>query len=205
MWPKGGKTAQLARNMGEGGKSLRSSVAQTTTNQEKSNSHHIGNHTKRRQGRQRITFLKAISRKNPDNNFYQQVKQYIPKMTKTQTVQTDNFEVLVGTQTDVSEMQDPFVSRINYNIASQEDRAPNEESPIMARTQPKATQLEACHHETTEGIVATVNQTTMTETEEDTSPFRKRLKKVLGVKIIAAATKKDRNLRLLINFVKKRD
>ena len=75
----------------------------------------------------------------------------------------------------------------------------------MTRTQPEATQLEASHHEITEGIVATVNQTTMTETEEDKPLFRKRLQKVLGFKFIAAATKKDKNLRTLINCVKKRN
>ena len=41
--------------------------------------------------------------------------------------------------------------------------------------------------------------------QEDTPLFRKKLQKVLGVRFIAAATKKDRNLRPLINFVKKRD
>ena len=102
--------------------------------------------------------------------------------------------MLVGTQTDASEerpeIQDQFVSRINYNIPSQEERARNEEPPTMTRTQP-----EASHHETTEGIAATVNQTTLAETEED----RKRLQRVLG------ATKTDRNLRSLITFVKKGD
>ena len=114
----------------------------------------------------------------------------------------------MGTQTGISEerteMQEQFVSRINYNIASQEERAPNEEPPTMTRTQLEATQLEASHHEITKRIVATVNQTTMTETEEPPL-FRKRLQKILGVKFIAAATKKDRNLRPFINFVKKRD
>ena len=41
----------------------------------------------------------------------------------------------------------------------------------MTRTQPEATQLESSHHEITEGIVATVSQTTMTEAEEDTPLF----------------------------------
>ena len=111
--------------------------------------------------------------------------------------------MLVGTQTDASEerpeMQDQFVSRVNYNIPSQEERARNEEPPTMTRTQPEATQLEASHHETTKGIAATVDQTTIAETEEDTPLFRKRLQRVLG------ATKKDRNLRPLMAFVKKGD
>ena len=85
-------------------------------------------------------------------------------------------------------------------MASQEERAPNEEPATMTKTQ-----LEASHHETTKEIVATINQTTMTETEEDTPLFRRRLQKVLAIKFIAAATKKDRSLRPLINFVKKWD
>ena len=130
-------------------------------------------------------------------------------MKTTQAVQTDNFEVLVGTQTDISEerteTQEVFMSRTNYDIASQEEGAPNEELPTMTRTQPEATQLESSHHEITEGIVATVSQTTMTEADEDTPLFPQRLQKVLGVKFIAAATKKDKHLIPLINFVKKQD
>ena len=83
--------------------------------------------------------------------------------------------------------------------------APSEEPPTMSGIQSKALQLEPSHHEITEDIMATVNQTTMTEAEEDTPLFRQRLQKVLRVKFIAATTKKDRNLRPLINFVKKRD
>ena len=80
----------------------------------------------------------------------QPAKQRIPKMKTTQAVQTDNFKVLVGTQTDISEerpeTQEVFMSRINYDIASQEEGAPNEEPPTMTRTQPEATQLESSHH-----------------------------------------------------------
>ena len=79
---------------------------------------------------------------------------------------------------------------------------PSEEPPTMSGTQSKAPQLEPSHHKITEDIVATVNQTTMTEAEEDTPLFRQRLQKVLRVKFIAATTKKDRNLRPVINFVK---
>ena len=68
----------------------------------------------------------------------------------------------------------------------------------------KNTSLEASHELITEGVVATIERSTMTtETEEDTPLFRKKLQKVLGVRFIAAAIKKDRNLRPLINFVKK--
>ena len=64
-------------------------------------------------------------------------------------------------------------------------------------------QLEASHTEIMDTVVATVEKAT--ETEEDTPLYRRKLQRVLGVPFIAAATKKDRNLRSLINFVKKRD
>ena len=68
-------------------------------------------------------------------------------------VQTDNFKVFAGTQTDKredrGEMQVQFVSRLNYNIASQEERAQNEEPATM-----KKTQLEASHHKISEGMVS---------------------------------------------------
>ena len=58
----------------------------------------------------------------------------------------------------------------------------------------------------TEDLAATLEMaTSIVESEEDTPLFRQRLQRVLGVRFIAAATKKDRNLRPLINFVKKRD
>ena len=60
----------------------------------------------------------------------QPAKQRIPKMKTTQAVQTDNFKVLVGTQTDISEerpeTQEVFMSRINYDFASQEEGVTNE-------------------------------------------------------------------------------
>ena len=84
----------------------------------------------------------------------------------------------------------------------QEETSHNEAPPTMTRN----TSLEASHELITEGVVATSERSTMTtETQEDTPLFRKKLQKVLGVRFIAAATKKDRNLRPLINFVKKRD
>ena len=101
-------------------------------------------------------------------------------------IQTDNNKVLVGTQTELREghpeTNEVFVSRINFDIASQEESTPNEEPsmPTMSGTQSKAPQLEASHHEITEGIVATFNQTTMTEAEKDTPLFRQRLQRFWG-------------------------
>ena len=130
-------------------------------------------------------------------------------MKTTVAKQTDNNHVLVGTQTELGEehpaTNEMFVTRINFDIASQEECTPNEEPPTMTGTRSSPPQLEASHHEIADKIVATVNQTRITEAEEDTPLFRQRLQKVLGVKFITAATKKDRNFRPLINFVKKRD
>ena len=48
----------------------------------------------------------------------------------------------------------------------------------------------------TEELVATVEKATnTTESEEDMPLFRQKLQRVLSVQFIAAATKKDRNLR----------
>ena len=70
----------------------------------------------------------------------------------------------------------------------------------------KNTSTEASHAFLTEGLVATLQKTSnTTEAEEDTALFRKKLQRLLGKRFIAAATKKDRNLRPLINFDKKRD
>ena len=66
-----------------------------------------------------------------------------------------------------------------------------------------SSQLEASHSEIMDTVVATVEKAT--ETEEDTPLFRRKLQKVRGFPFIAAATKKDKNLRPLIKFVKKRD
>ena len=67
----------------------------------------------------------------------------------------------------------------------------------------KKTSPEASHELVTEGLVATLEKATnTTEAEEDTPLVRKKLQQVLGVRFIALrSTKKDRNLRPLIDFV----
>ena len=137
------------------------------------------------------------------------------KVKSTQAMQNDVNKATAGTQTDNSkpETNEHCVNqstttmsvrrntrRVNHSNVSQEEYAPNEEASTMTNTR-----LEASHHMITERIVATINQATLTESEEDTPPFRQKLQKVLGVKFIAAATRKDRTLRPLITFVKKRD
>ena len=78
----------------------------------------------------------------------------------------------------------------------------NEVPPTMTTN----TSIEASHEMITEEIIATVEKATnTTESEKDTPLFWKKLQRVLDVQFIAAATKKDRNLRPLINFVKKKD
>ena len=93
------------------------------------------------------------------------------------------------------------ISRGDPNICAQEERTHNIETPTMG-----SATLEASHEMITEELVATVEKATNTvESEEDTPLFRQRLQRVLGVRFIAAVTRKDQNLRPLINFVKKRD
>ena len=82
----------------------------------------------------------------------------------------------------------------------QEERRHNEEPPTMTAN----TLLEASYELITEGLVATLeNALSTTEAEEDTPLFRIKLQRVLGVRFIAAATKKDRNLRPLKKFCQK--
>ena len=95
--------------------------------------------------------------------------------------------------------QEIYVSREDPNVCLQEETSPNVEPP----TKTTSLQLEASHTEVMDTVVATVEKAT--ETEEDTPLFRRKLQKVLEIPFIAAATKKDRNLRPLINFVKKPD
>ena len=115
------------------------------------------------------------------------------KVKSTQAMQTKDNKATAGTQPDnpQPETNEHCVSRVNPNLVSQEEYveyASHEETPTMTNTQ-----LEAGHRMITEGIV-TINEATMTESEEDTQLFRQNLQKVLGVKFITAATRKDRNL-----------
>ena len=101
--------------------------------------------------------------------------------------------------TEIQQEQEIYVSRVDPTVCLQEETSPQVEPPTMTTS----LQLEASHTEVMDTVVATVEKAT--ETEEDTPLFRRKLQKVLGVLFIAAATKKDRNLRPLINRVKKRD
>ena len=115
---------------------------------------------------------------------------------KTTTVtQTDN-----NTETDTTLVEkEIWVSHVDPSVCLQKETTPNVECPTMTIS----SQQEASHNEIKDGVIATVEKTT--ETEEDTPLFRRKLQRVLGVLLIAAATNKDRKLRTLIIFVKKRD
>ena len=94
------------------------------------------------------------------------------------------------------------VSRVDPTKTIQEEKKHNKVPP----TTTTSTSLEASHQLITEGLIPTIEKATnTTESEEDDPLFRKKLQRVLGVRFVAAATKKDRNLRPLIKFVKKRD
>ena len=122
--------------------------------------------------------------------------------TKAATIQTlisEPRNTTTSTQTPgKGTVTDIFVSRVDPNICVQELETHNFEPPTMGPTT-----LEASHEMITEELVAKAKNTV--ESEEDTLLFRQRLQRVLGVRFIAAATKKDRNLCPLINFVNKRD
>ena len=124
---------------------------------------------------------------------------------ETRSCQTETETTSNSTQTNSSGEQKSddkiWVSRVDPTKTIQEKRRHNEAPPKMT----KITSLEASHELITEGLIATLEKATnTTEAEEDTPLFRKKLQRVLGVCFIAAATKKDRNLRPLINFVRKR-
>ena len=120
----------------------------------------------------------------------------------TQTLESQNTTSTTQTPDRSKDTAEICVSRVDPNICIQEELTHRVKHPTMG----PPTQLEASHEMITEGIVATVEKATSTvESEDDTPLFRQKLQGVLGVRFIAAATKKDRNPRPLINFVKKRD
>ena len=68
-----------------------------------------------------------------------------------------------------------------------------------------AQQLEASHKTTMSGIVATKDQATATSDIIEVTPLeREQPTKVLGIAIITTATRKDRKIKPIVNFVKKR-
>ena len=116
-------------------------MAQTTTNEKKAEANTSASATTQ------INVMAAreliSSRPPPVKNFRtiteenpRPVKQRYPKKKTTVAIQTDNDKMLVANQTDIREerpeTQEVFVSRINYDIASQEECAPNEEPPTMS-------------------------------------------------------------------------
>ena len=118
---------------------------------------------------------------------------------ETRSCQTENDTNSTATQTKFSVEQQKsddeiWVSRVDPTKTIQEEKRHNEASPTMTETR----SLEASPELVTEGMVATLEKATKTtEAEEDTPLFRKKLQRVLGVRFIAAVTKKDRNLRPL--------
>ena len=69
-----------------------------------------------------------------------------------------------------------------------------------------AQQLEASHEMIVLSIVATMDQaTTNSEIVEDTFMYRSNLQKVMGITFIATVTRKDKNLKPIVNVVKKSD
>ena len=127
----------------------------------------------------------------------------ITQTTINTEVESRTTKSTTASQTNNNAGDDPlvekeiWVSRVDPSVCLQEETTPNVEPPTMTTS----SQLEASHNKKMDTVVATVEKAT--ETEEDTPLFCRKLQKVLGIPFIAAATKKDRNLRPLIKFVKK--
>ena len=103
---------------------------------------------------------------------------------------------------DVSEEYYHCVSRVDPSIQKMEELTPNEAlSTITSHTQ----RLEVSHETIGPNVVATMDQETVTELQENTPLYLKIVPKVMGIGFIAATTRKDRNLKPIIKFVKKRD
>ena len=107
--------------------------------------------------------------------------------------------IATQTKSDRSEKEETeeiCVSSVDPNICMQEEKTHNVEPPTMTTT----SQLEASRCMITEALVGTIEKSTSTaEAEEDTPLFWQKL-----LRLLAAATKKDRNLRPLKNFEKKK-
>ena len=116
----------------------------------------------------------------------------------TQAAQTEMQTTTIATQNTSNRKEDTEENcRVDPNICIQEEHTHNVEPPTMRTT----SQLEASHYIITGGLFATLEKATNTaESEEDTPLFRQRLQRVLGVRFVAAGTKKGQNLRPLINF-----
>ena len=123
-------------------------------------------------------------------------------MKTTQAAQTETPMTTIAAQTksdrsEKEETEEICVSSVDPNICMQEEKTHNVEPPTMTTT----SQLEASRCMITEGLVGTIEKGTSTaEAEEDTPLFWQKL-----LRLLAAATKKDRNLRPLKNFEKKKE
>ena len=115
----------------------------------------------------------------------------IAAATPTLTPEPQNTTISTQTPEKTKDtVTDNCVSRVDPKICIQEVQEHNIEPPTTGTT------LENIHEMITEELVATVEKATnTTESEEDMPLFRQKLQRVLSVQFIAAATKKDRNLR----------
>ena len=127
--------------------------------------------------------------------------------SETKSTQRERATTSTATQTKspgIKQKRDDeiLVSRVNPAKTVKEAERHNEEPPSMTAN----TLLEASHEIITQGLVGTLEKaTSTTKTEEETPLFRKKRQRVLGVRFITGATKKDQNLRSFVIFVKKSD
>ena len=65
--------------------------------------------------------------------------------------------------------------------------------------------LEASHEMKMASVVAKMDQGKGTQAEEDTPMYTTNLSKVMRISFIAAASRKGRNIKQIVNFSRKRD
>ena len=100
----------------------------------------------------------------------------------------------------MNEQYEYCVSRVDPHYLAIEERSPNEAPPTTS-----STQLNVSHELTVANVVETADRATATEVDEDTQLYRRKLQKVIRAKLIAAATRRDRNIKPIVNFIQKRD
>ena len=109
---------------------------------------------------------------------------------------------------EVIEQYEYCVIRVDPAYHHEENMTPVKIGPTMTAiygVNNLGQKLEASHELLLANVMVTVDRVNYTEAEEDTTLCRENLQKVMGVSFIAAATRKDRNIKRIVNFVRKRD
>ena len=119
--------------------------------------------------------------------------------TQTTTLQMHNdMQSQTEFKVELNEQNEYCVNRVDPQQVGTEMASPNEAPPTMSTNQ-----LETSHKIIMASVVESTNKATTAEIEEDTPLYRKNLQQVMGVNFFAAATRKDTNIKPIVNFVHK--